>query len=145
MKTLLKQFIIFLTIVSPMAISALLFVSLANNWWGREDFIFQGAVIALAAGMLGGAVYTARGFYQSVAGTPTPFNFEKFFWWYLLRPAVSAIAGLVAATILYLAFDLQESFTNLAAFFLASFIVGYNFHAFIEHRIKKNAEDVLDQ
>lgn len=85
----------------------------------------------------------ARGFYQAMAGRPTKFDFERFIWWYVFRPVVAAIAGVIMFIIFFLALDIEQTFKNQVAFFLVAFMVGYNFTAFMENKIQKIAENVM--
>lgn len=101
------------------------------------------AIVSISAGLLGSVVYMTRGFYQSIAEKTDEnkmFDFNRWIWWYLCRPIMGAIAGLILFIIIYLAFDLDQTDKNILAIFLTSFLSGYNFHEFIEKRISKKIE-----
>jgi len=79
----------------------------------------------------------ARGFYQSHISKERPFDFGRYWWWYCFRLLLGPIAGGLAAVLLMLAVDLQETVQNLMVFFLLGVLSGFNFTNFINTRITK--------
>lgn len=140
----MKKIIIFIFLLVVFFISAIgtalvyydrLFPS-AN--YSEELFLYS-----VFSGLLGSAVYMIRGFYYSTVEKDNPekiFDFNRWIWWYLSRPILGAIAGAISFIIIYLAFDLEQSGKNQLVVFLAGFLVGYNFHEFIERKIVKKIE-----
>ena len=99
------------------------------------DFFCRSVTVAASGGAIGGAMYMTRGFYQAVMGYPTPFNFGKFFWWYLFRPVLSVAGGVTGFLLVYLAFDLQEGFKNMIAFLLGGLLIGFNLNEFMDRQV----------
>ena len=125
-------------------------ISIAGLFFIYNGRILIGASFAektffysLFAGVLGSTAYMARGFYYSVAeknNLERMFDFNRWIWWYLLRPFMGALAGSIAFVIIWLAFDLEKSTSNQLALVLIGFLSGYNFHEFIEKKIVKNLD-----
>lgn len=106
-----KTIILIITIGTLVSGAAIGWLAIASG-----GYFTKGLMLAVAGGLIGGGLYMARGFYQAVINRQ--FDFERFIWWYLLRPAVSAAAGGIAFIIAFLALDIPNSFKNLPAFFL---------------------------
>ena len=136
----MKKFIIYLILIIFLALSAVgIFVAYKQSF--PMDYFERAVLGAISAGLLGSVVYMTRGFYQSIAEKNDEnkmFDFKRWIWWYLCRPIMGAITGLVLFIIVYLAFDLEQTSKNILAIFLLGFLSGYNFHDFMEKRISKN-------
>jgi hypothetical protein len=100
-----------------------------------DDFFCKSVFVSAGGGLIGGAMYMARGFYQAVMGHPKPFNFPKFFWWYVFRPILSAACGVIGFLLVYLAFDIQETFKNMIGFLLGGLLIGYNLNQFLDRQV----------
>lgn len=99
-------------------------------------YFAKGVLLGISGGLIGGGLYMARGFYQAIVNRQ--FDYNRFIWWYLCRPFVSAAAGGIAFVIAFLVLDIQETFKNLPAFFLIGIYAGFNFTAFAEGRLKNS-------
>ncbi len=138
----MKKFVIFLILIFFLALSLLgIYCAYANIFF--STYLTKTIVVSIFSGILGSVVYMSRGFYQSIAENldeNRKFNFERWVWWYLCRPIMGGITGLLVFIIIYLAFDLQETIKNIFAIFLVSFLSGYNFHQFAENRLSKKID-----
>lgn len=106
--------------------------------YGEKLFLYS-----VFSGVLGSAVYMIRGFYYSTVeknNSERIFDFDRWIWWYLSRPIMGAVAGAISFIIIYLAFDLEQSSKNQIVIYFAGFLVGYNFHDFIEKKVVKKIE-----
>lgn len=122
---------------------ALIFIALKISF---VNYFSASLLLSIGGGMIGGALYMGRGFYQSVAETEKDerkFNFNRWIWWYLLRPFLSAIAGAVLFLIVYIAVNLQETTQNQIVFFVLGLLAGYNFHDFAENKLGILSKSVL--
>ena len=132
-----KQKLLIYLIVIFTIVAAILLTIFGIKFLSDSCFLTT-LILSVSGGMIGGSIYMGRGFYQSIAeieNTDRKFNFNRWIWWYLLRPFLSAIAGGIIFLIIYTAFDLQESTKNQIAFFLLGLFAGYNFHDFAEHKL----------
>lgn len=129
----LKEATIFLIIAVYLAIS----VYAVYNIYPLPASFEKDLLIALTGGTFGGVFYMSRGFYQSVV--QGIFDFNKYIWWYLLRPPMAALAGATSYLLIYSAFDLEPTFKNTCVFLLASLFAGYNFTAFVDGKIKNGS------
>ena len=130
----MKKLTIYTLLIIFLAVSSLGIV-IAYKQLFSISYFERVALVAISAGMLGSVVYMARGFYQSLAEKNDEnkmFDFSRWVWWYLCRPIMGAITGLILFIIIYLAFDLDQTNKNILAIFLLSFLSGYNFHVFME-------------
>lgn len=107
-----------------------------------EGFFLQSLQLGIAGGFLGGGVYMARGFYQSIISKVEPFAFARFFWWYFFRSLLGGIAGGLAFLVIDVGFDVEPSQKNLVAIFLAGVLAGYNFTEFAKTKLAKSGADV---
>ena len=138
----MKKLIIYTLLIFFLAVS-LLGIVIAYKQLFSISYFERTALVAISAGILGSVVYMTRGFYQSLAEKNDEnkmFDFNRWVWWYLCRPIMGAIIGLILFIIIYLAFDLDQTNKNILAIFLLSFLSGYNFHEFMEKRITKKIE-----
>ena len=131
-----QKLLIYLIVI--FTIIAAIILTLFGAKFFSGSYFFTTLFLSIGGGIIGGSIYMGRGFYQSIAeieNTDRKFNFNRWVWWYLLRPFLSAIAGGAIFLIIYVAFDLQESTKNQIAFFLLGLLAGYNFHDFAEHKL----------
>lgn len=136
----MKKIIIYIILLIFLAIS-LFGIIIAYEQLFPINYFERAVIAAVSAGLLGSVVYMTRGFYQSIVEKTYEnkmFDFKRWIWWYLCRPIMGAITGLVVFIIVYLAFDLDQTNKNILAIFLVSFLSGYNFHEFMEKRVTRN-------
>jgi len=103
-----------------------------------DNYFLTTLSLSISGGLIGGSIYMGRGFYQSIAEMDNhsgKFNFNRWIWWYLLRPVFSAMAGGLIFLITHIAFDLEETTKNQIAFLILGLLAGYNFHDFAEHKL----------
>lgn len=140
----MKKIALFMFLLAIFAISI---VSTVFIYYGiifkTSNYTEKLLLYSIFSGILGSAVYMLRGFYYSTAeknNTDKMFDFDRWIWWYVSRPIMGAVAGAISFIIIYLAFDLEQSAKNQLVIYLAGFLVGYNFHQFIENKISKKIE-----
>jgi hypothetical protein len=113
-------------------------LSIISVYRFSSSYFLESLFFSIAGGLIGGGLYMGRGFYQSVAELDKQemkFDFERWIWWYLLRPFLSAIAGGLVFLIIYVALNLQDTMQNQIIFFISALFVGYNFHDFAESKL----------
>ncbi len=139
-----QKFTIFAIIVLTFFIAiALIFCAIKIYF---VNYFFVSLLLSISGGMIGGALYMGRGFYQSIAETEKDerkFNFNRWIWWYLIRPIFSALAGGLLFLIIYTALNLQETQQNQVVFFMIGILAGYNFHDFAENKLGILSKSVL--
>lgn len=138
----MKKFIIFALLILNYLISIIGTFFVYFNYYNR-NFFEQSILFCIFAGILGSTIYMTRGFYQSIAEKVNEnkiFDFNRWIWWYLVRPILGAVAGAISFLIIYLALDLEISMKNQISFYLLSFLCGYNFHEFVENKLSKKID-----
>lgn len=133
-----KLVIYFIIILSILIGLVLIFVINFGGVLFSGNYFLSALIYSVSGGIIGGSIYMGRGFYQSVAEIveeSRKFDFNRWIWWYLLRPLLSGLAGGLLFLIIYIAFDLQESSKNQIAFFIFGILAGYNFHDFVSNKL----------
>jgi hypothetical protein len=59
-----------------------------------EDKLVLSLIIIACSGGIGGTIYCIRGFYKNLARGD--FHFDRWTWWYIFRPIMSAVIGVFA-------------------------------------------------
>lgn len=98
---------------------------------------------ALFGGILGSSVYMARKYYQTLAENSegkTFYEFDRKIYWYLFRPILGSISGILAFLIIYVSFDLSQSYQNQISIYLLGFLSGYNFSDFMRSKVDKRTD-----
>lgn len=98
---------------------------------------------AIFGGVLGSTVYMTRKYYQTLASNSegkTFYEFDRKIYWYLFRPILGAIAGLLAYLIIYVSFDLSNSQQNQISMYLLGFLSAYNFSDFMRNKVDKRTD-----
>ncbi len=133
-----KQSVIAAIIIISFILSGLILKLFLPNLFDVQQYQVGAIWLGISGGFLGGGIYMARGFYQSIISQDFPFDFERFGWWYLFRLLLGGTAGGLTALIAFLGLDLQDSNKNLMSFFFLGVLAGYNFTYFINNRITKS-------
>lgn len=132
-----KQKIIIYTIILLTFLAGLFLLFVAIKYL-LTNYFLASLFFSISGGAIGGALYMGRGFYYSVAETEIEerkFNFERWIWWYLLRPIFSVVAGALLFLVVYTALNLQETQQNQVVFFIIGVLAGYDFHDFAENKL----------
>ena len=131
-----QKLAIFIIIVSAFLVGIIL--SFVVFKISPVNYLLSSLFYSISGGFIGGALYMGRGFYYSIAETQIEekkFNFNRWIWWYLLRPIFSGVAAGFLFLVVYTAFNLQETQQNQIAFFVLGLLAGYNFHDFAENKL----------
>lgn len=109
----------------------------------KNHSLFKTLSYNFLSGVLGGAIFAFRGFYQSIAepkDSPKSFDF-KWIFWYLIRPITGGVFGVVVYAFVrseLLAFQMASTQPqNNLMYFSISFLAGFGFHDFAEYLTKK--------
>jgi hypothetical protein len=100
-----------------------------------ENNIVRTLVFVGASGGIGGAVYSIRGFYHTLAGKKFEVNWV---WWYVFRPIISVVVGvflyfLVVGGLLSISTSTEVSFGKGVMFYCAlAFLAGFSFTRFAD-------------
>ncbi len=101
-----------------------------------EDKLALSLIIIACSGGIGGTIYCVRGFYKHLArGT---FHFDKWTWWYIFRPIMSAVIGvfaylLIIGGLLTIGNFSEVDYSRGLAFYSAiAFLAGFAFTKFAD-------------
>lgn len=98
---------------------------------------------SLFGGILGSVVYMTRKYYQTLAENSEGksfYEFDRKIYWYIFRPLLGAVTGILAYLIIYISFDLAQSYQNQISIYLLGFLSGYNFSDFMRTKVDKRTE-----
>ncbi|MFH2001666.1 MAG: hypothetical protein ABIK28_18420 [Planctomycetota bacterium] len=137
MSRFLKYSLIVALVLASFVSSSFILIWLLPNVFETQLYDVRAYWFGIAGGFLGGGIYMARGFYQSIMNKESPFDFERFGWWYFFRFPLGGVAGGLSIIVSKLAFDLQQTEQNLLAFFFVGILAGYNFTDFIKSKLSK--------
>jgi len=99
-----------------------------------ENRLIFSLIIIACSGGIGGTVYSIRGFYQNLGDGI--FDFDKWIWWYIFRPVMSAIIGvfvyfLIIGGLLSIGNISELNYSKGLMFYAAlSFLAGFSFTQF---------------
>lgn len=129
-----KQCLVAFIVVCSFFAGCMILTWLVPEWTNTDLHSVRMTWFGISGGFLGGGIYMARGFYQSLINQEQTFDFERFGWWYVFRLLLGPIAGGLSVIVTFLAFDLQESVQNLYTAFFLGILSSYNFTDFINTR-----------
>lgn len=123
-----------------------LFVSIAIFGYFYNNELIGSLIIISCAGGLGGTIYAIRGFYQSLG--QGIFDFDKWVWWYVFRPVISAVTGVIVSFfiiggIINIGAGLNYS-RGLMFYSAISFLTGFSFSQFAS-KLKEIAEAIFSK
>jgi len=98
---------------------------------------------ALFSGILGSTVYMTRKYYQTLASSTegkTFYEFDRKIYWYIFRPILGAVTGILASLIIFISFDIAQTYQNQISIYLLGFLSGYNFSDFMKAKVDKRTE-----
>ncbi len=100
-----------------------------------ENRLIFSLIIIACSGGIGGTIYSIRGFYQNLGDGI--FDFNKWIWWYIFRPVMSAIIGvfvyfLIVGGLLSIGNVSEINYSKGLMFYSAvSFLAGFSFTQFV--------------
>ena len=109
-------------------------IAVIGYFYRNQNSLISSLIIIACAGGLGGTIYSIRGFYQSLADDN--FKFGNWVWWYIFRPAISSVTGVVVSFfiiggILAIGTSGLNYSRGLMFYSAISFLTGFSFTQFV--------------
>lgn len=117
-------------------VTLLIFISIGSLTYiyKLENKLIFSLIIIACSGGIGGTIYAIRGFYQNLGDGI--FDFNKWIWWYIFRPGMSAIIGvfvyfLIVGGLLSIGNVSDINYSKGLMFYSAlAFLAGFSFTQF---------------